>query len=151
MFTTWWHFLWNWLFIKRNFFLLNLSSAYFCLYTSPGSVLGVGKQNEEGCGTQGSQLLFQRCSRSPLSPMETVNWPKHVLKNHWNSNWFPDELRVLVTKSDNCSLSVFLSQGTFQHLTENYTASAAWPLQRYKTALLQYSHGPGRQIFQGQI
>lgn len=98
-----------------------------------------------------SQLLVLRCSGSPLSPMESVNCPQYVLKNHWNRNWFSHKWRVLVTKSENCSLSVLLSQGTFQYLTDNYTASAAVPVQRYKTALLQYSHGLGRQIFQGQI
>lgn len=100
---------------------------------------------------KGSQLLFLRCSRSPLFPTERVNCPKYVLKNHWNRNWFAHKLRVLVPKPEKCSLSVLLRQGTFQYLTENYTASAAVPLQRYKTALLQSSHDPGRQIFQGQI
>lgn len=100
---------------------------------------------------KGSELLFLRCSRSPLSTIETVNCPKYVLKTHWNRNWFSHNLRVLVTESESCSLSVLLRQGTFQYLTEDYTASAAVPLQRYKPALLQYSHDPGRQIFQGQI
>lgn len=155
MFTTCWHFLWNWLFIKRKFYLLNLSSAYFCLNTSPGSILRVGQTKWRRLWwplkQKGSQSLFLRCSKSPLSPMETVNCPKYVLKNHWNRNWFAHKVRVLVSKSENCSLVVLLSQGTFQYLTENQTTSAAVPLQRYKTALLQYSHDPEKQIFQGQI
>ena len=86
-----------------------------------------------------SDCYFLRCSRSPLLPIEIVNWTKYVLKNHWNRNWIAHKLGVLVTKPENYSLSVVLTQCAFKYLIENYTASTAVPLQRYETAMLQCS------------
>lgn len=154
MFTTCWYFLQNWLFIKRKL----VAEFVQCLFLPQHFTWTHfrGRQTKwRGLWWplkhKGSQLMVLRCSRSPLSPMEMANCPQYVSKNHWNRNWFAHKRRALVTKSENCSLSVLLSQGTFQYLREDYTASAVVPLQRYKTVLLQHSHSPGRQIFQSQI